>query len=58
MNMPKQIRREQAEFRRQLRAERTPQQQIEALDARLGKDKDACKERARLFLLIEQGSKS
>ena len=46
-------RRESANELAQLRATRTPQQQIEILDKRLGKDTGAKKERARLAALIE-----
>ena len=46
-------RRESANELAQLRSTRTPQQQIEILDQRLGKDAGAKKERERLTSLIE-----
>lgn len=50
------VKREEAQERAQVRAKRTPQQQLDLLDARLGKGVGAKKERAKLLKLIEQGA--
>ena len=45
----REIRREEAEVRQAARDQLTPQQQLEVLDRRLGKDEGAVKERVRLM---------
>ena len=49
----RQERRERAEERKEAYKERTPQQQLEILDFRLGVNAGAVKERAELLRLIE-----
>lgn len=49
-------RKENAKERQRQRDERTPEEQLAALDARLGVGKGAKKERARLWKLIEEQS--
>jgi len=44
--------REEAEERAERRAQRSPRQQLKLLDARLGKDQGAAKERTRLLTII------
>jgi hypothetical protein len=47
-------RRARAEERKDARANRTPQEQLALLDQKLGKDKGASRERARLHSQIEE----
>lgn len=54
-NRPRQIRREQAEVRQAHHAALATEEQVAALNGRLGEDHGACKERAVLFLALEEG---
>jgi len=49
----KAIRRQEAIERQNDRAHRTTDHQIDHLNTRLGGEKDACKERARLYLRLD-----
>lgn len=51
----KEQRREEAEARQEKHNLLTPRQKLEKLDRRLGKDKGASKERARLQKIIDGG---
>ncbi len=53
----KEAQQETAKLRKAKRDKITPQQQIEVLDQKLGKDAGAKKERARLLKQIEEGNK-
>ena len=57
MKRSRQQRRESALRLQEERSKRSPQQQIEYLDAKLGIDKGAKKERAKLEKLIKQKKK-
>jgi len=50
------VKRAEAKERTEARSKRTPQQQLDLLDQRLGKGVGAQKERAKLTKLIEQGA--
>lgn len=54
MNYVQRIRREQAEGRLQIRSQRTPRGQWTELDYRLGEDLGASRERARLYVDMEE----
>tara|TARA_Y100000592_G_C5386342_1_gene275995 strand:- start:593 stop:868 length:276 start_codon:yes stop_codon:yes gene_type:complete len=56
-NAHKELRRKQAEERAAERAQRTPQQQLDLLDAKLGPGKGATRERARLATMVQSASK-
>ena len=56
-NAHKELRRQQAEERAAERAQRSPQQQIDLLDAKFGPGKGATRERARLARVLEHASK-
>jgi hypothetical protein len=49
----KEIRQQEAQERAEVRASRSPEEQLAVLDKRLGKGKGAQRERARLQALIE-----
>ncbi len=53
----REIRKQQAETRAEERAKRSPQEQIELLNTRLGAGTGAARERARLATEIENSSK-
>jgi ribosomal protein S12 methylthiotransferase accessory factor YcaO len=53
MSIRKDDRRKRATERQEVRAKRTPQEQLKLLDDRFGEDKGATKERARLKAVIE-----
>lgn len=55
MNRRKEIRRKEAQERAEVRAQRSPQEQLAILDKRLGKGQGAQRERARLQSIIEGG---
>lgn len=56
-NAHKELRRQQAEERAAERAQRSPQQQIDLLDAKFGPGEGATRERARLATMLQSVSK-
>lgn len=58
MSIRKDDRRRRAVERQEVRAKRTPQEQLKLLDDRFGEGKGAIKERARLKDVIEAAEKA